>query len=135
MDLIELLTEKMGIDKSQAEQGAGLVFAKAKEHLGGDFEKLRGAVPDMDALLEKAPAADATEDSGGGGGGLMGMIGGAAEKFGLDNVGDMADMAAGFDKIGIGGGQLPAFATTLLGFLEEKLGVDAKALVEKFLKP
>ena len=132
MDLIELLTEKMGIDRGQAEQGAGLIFSKAKEHLGGDFDKLRGAVPDMDALLEKAPAADAAEQ---GGGGLMGMIGGAAEKFGLGNVGDMADMAAGFDKIGLGGAQLPAFATTMLGFLEEKLGVDAKQLVEKFLKP
>ena len=131
MDLIALLTEKMGIPAEQAEQGAGLIFSKAKEHLGGDFDKLRDAVPDMDGLIDKAPAADAASE----GGGLMGMLGGAADKLGLDNVSDMADMAAGFDKIGLGGDQLPAFATTVLGFLEEKLGVDAKALVEKFLKP
>ena len=131
MDLIQLLTEKMGVSSDQAEQGAGLIFSKAKEHLGGDFGKLRGAVPDMDALLEKAPAADAEKS----GGGLMGMVGGAASKFGLGNIGDMADMAAGFDKIGLGSDKLPEFATTVLAFLEEKLGVDAKSLVEKFLKP
>ena len=132
MDLIALLTEKMGIPAEQAEQGAGLIFSKAKEHLGGDFDKLRDAVPDMDGLIDKAPSADATAE---GGGGLMGMLGGAADKLGLDNISDMADMSAGFDKIGLGADQLPAFATTVLGFLEEKLGVDARSLVEKFLKP
>ena len=131
MDLIGMLTDKLGISSEQAEQGAGLVFSKAKEHLdGADFEKIKDAVPDMDSLLGKAPEAEPSEA-----GGLMGLVGGAAEKFGLGNVGAMAEMSAGLGKLGIGADKLPTMVSTILEFIEGKLGVDAKAIVEKFLKP
>ena len=131
MDLVAMLTEKLGISSDQAEQGAGLIFAKAKEHLEGpDFEKIKGAVPDMDSLLGKAPDAEPSEA-----GGLMGMVGGAAEKFGLGNIGAMAEMTAGLGKLGIDADKLPTMVSTILEFVESKVGVDAKAIVEKFLKP
>ena len=131
MDLINLLTQQLGIDEPQARGGAGMLFQKAKEQLdGGDFEKLKSYVPDVDSLIGDAPEADAEES-----GGLMGMVGSAASKFGLGGVGSIADLAAGFGKLGIPTDKLGDFASIVLNFIEEKGGADARQMIEKFLKP
>lgn len=130
MDLVKILTEQLNISSDQAEQGAGMLFSKLKDGLDtDDFSKIAGAIPGLDDLIGKAPAADASES-----GGLMGMIGGAASKLGMGNVGDMADLVTGFDKLGLDASQLKGFVTVVLQFLEDRLGVDAKALVEKYLQ-
>ena len=133
MDLVKLLAERIGIDETQARQGAGMVFSKAKEQLdGGDFEKLKGFVPDVDGMIDDAPEADAEAS---GGGGLMGMVSGAASKFGMGGLASAADLSAGFSKIGISADKLGPFLTTILEFIEEKGGPQARAMVEKFVKP
>lgn len=130
MDLIQMLTEKLGVSSEQAEQGAGMLFKKVKENLGdGDFSKIAGAIPNVESLIGSAPEADASSS-----GGLMGMLGGAASKLGMGNVSDIADLTAGFDKIGLDASQLKDFAATVLQFIEDKLGVDGRALIEKYLK-
>lgn len=130
-ELIEMLTSRLGVEEGQAKQGAGLLFSKAKEQLGeSDFAKLASHVPGIDTLLGEAPEAEAAQA-----GGLMGMLGGAAEKFGLGGVGSIADIAAGFSKIGIPTDKLTDFASVVLEFIEKQGGTDARAMIEKFLKP
>lgn len=130
MDLIKILTERLGVSTEQAEQGAGMLFQKVKENLSdGDFSKVASAVPGVEQLIGKAPAAEASES-----GGLMGMLGGVASNLGMGNVSDIADLTAGFDKIGLDAGQLKEFAATILEFVESKLGIDGKALIEKVLQ-
>ena len=130
MDLIKMLTEAAGIDESTAKQGAGLVFGKAKEHLGaGDFGQLTDLIPEAGQLADEAPA----EDSGGGGG-LLGAIGGMAQKAGLGGVGEMAGMAGMLSKLGISMDQVGPFLQTIVSFVESKGGPQAKALLEKFLQ-
>ena len=135
MDLIKMVTEQVGVDESQARQGAGMLFGKAKEQLDdGSFAKLKEYVPDVDSLMDEAPEAEA-EDAAGGGGGLMGMLGGAASKMGLGGISGMADLAGGFSKIGVSADKIGPFVTTVLEFIESKGGPQARALVEKFIKP
>jgi hypothetical protein len=67
MELTDLLTKSLGINESQANGGAGLLFNLAKEKLGAnDFTKVSSAVPGMDSLLKAAPAT---------GGGVLGGLG------------------------------------------------------------
>jgi hypothetical protein len=71
MELIDQLTKSLGVNETQAQGGAGLLFNLAKSKLGaGDFSKVSAAVPGMDSLLSAAPA-------GGGG-----MLGGLTKIFG-----------------------------------------------------
>ena len=131
MELINLLTEKLGLDESQARGGAGLLLSKAKDALdGGSFDQIKSAIPEAESLIGDAPDAEAE-----GSGGLMGMVGSAASKFGLGGVADIADISAGFDKLGIPTDKLGDFATIVLDFIESKGGAGARQMVEKFLKP
>lgn len=131
MDLIKMLTEQAGVDESQARGGAGLIFSKLKDQLGGgDLDQLRSLVPGMDALADEAPEAEA-ESSGG----LMGMLGGAASKLGLENLGNLADLGAGFSKLGISTDKISGFVSVILKFIEDKGGAGAREMVEKIIKP
>ena len=131
MELVQMLTERLGIDESTARQGAGMLFGKAKESLdGGDFDKLKEYVPDIDSMMDEAPEAEAE-----GSGGLAGMLGGAASKLGMGGIGDIADLTAGFGKIGLSADKIGPFVTGILEFIEDKGGPQARAMIEKFIKP
>ena len=130
MDLIKMLTDNVGIDESQAKQGAGMLFGKAKEHLGaGDFGQLNDLVPEAGQLADDAPEPEQS-----GGGGLMGAIGGLASKAGFGGVGEAAGLAGMLSKVGIPLDKVGTFLQTILGFVEAKGGPQAKALLEKFLQ-
>ena len=130
MDLIQMLTSQLGIDESQARQGTGTLLAKAKETLDvGDFDQLKGVIPGADAMLDEAPV-----ETEGGGGGLMGMVSGAASKFGLGGVADLASFGDALGKVGIPADKVTGFLTTIVQFVESQGGAGAKALLEKFIK-
>ncbi len=55
--LTELLTQQLGVNKVQAEGGAGAIFSLAKSKMAsGAFTRLSGSIPDMQKLLAAAPA-------------------------------------------------------------------------------
>lgn len=129
MDLVQLLSERLGVSPEQAAQGAGMIFQKAKEKLSaGDFAKVADAIPGLEGMIDKAPSPESAKA-----GGLMGMLGSAASQFGMGQVGDLADLTAGFQKIGLDASNLQGFAKTILEFVERKLGPEAKAMIAKLL--
>jgi len=72
-ELIDMLTKKLGVNATQAEGGAAVLFKAAKDKLGADeFTRLLGGVPGLGELLKKAPAA---------GGGKLGVSADDAKKF------------------------------------------------------
>ena len=119
MELIDQLTNNLGVSETQAKGGAGLLFKLAKDKLsGGDFSKVSAAVPGIDGLIGAAPS------DGGVLGGLGKMVGG----------GGLAGLAGGFSKLGLDAGMIGKFVPIVLSFLQRKGGDQVKGLLEKVLK-
>ena len=57
-NLVDTLTQKLGVTNGQAEGGAGAIFQVAKDKLSSeDFQSISQAVPGMDGMLDAAPKA------------------------------------------------------------------------------
>lgn len=126
-ELVDLLTQNLGVSGAQAEGGAAVLFKAARDKLGGgEFDKLLGGVPGLGDLLSKAPAA-------GGGGGLGGMLGGLAGAVG-GNAGLIASVLGGFGKLGLTADHAKKFVPLILGFLRTKVGPDVVAKLESTLR-
>jgi Protein of unknown function VcgC/VcgE (DUF2780) len=94
MELIEQLTQNLGINENQAKGGAGLIFKLAQEKLGsGEFAQLVSAVPTVGNLVGEAPQP---------GGGLAGALGGLAGAMGGGGqLANIAALAGGFGQLGL----------------------------------
>ena len=106
MELIQLLTESLGVQESQAEGGAGLIFQLAKDKLGDDdFAKVASYVPGIENLLSSAPEA----------GGMMGALGGLASAMGGEaaGIGSLMSLPGGFSKLGLDSGMIAQFLPIL----------------------
>jgi len=125
-DLIQMLTSQLNLDQGQAEGGVGLLLKVAQEKLGaGDFSQLAGAIPDASKLLSAAPAS--------GGGGLLGALGGLASSLGGGKLGTLAELAAGFEKLGVGGDIARQFGPIVLAYLQKNGSGQALDIVKKLL--
>lgn len=127
-ELIAKLTAELGIDESQAKGGLGLLLKMAKEKLGGaDFEKIKEAVPEAEALADAAP------DTEEGGGGLMGLVGSIAGSLGGEKLEGAASLAGGFDKLGLDLSMVSKFIPQVMEFIKGKGGGDVVEMLEKLL--
>jgi len=128
MELIQQLTQGLGVDESQAKGGAGLIFKMAQEKLGdGDFAQLSNAVPAVGNLIGEAPAA---------GGGLAGAIGGLAGAMGGGGgqLANMAALAGGFGQLGLNPGMATKFVPIILSFVQNQGGDQVKNILAGVLK-
>ena len=120
MELIQLLTENLGVEESQAQGGAGLLFQLAKDKLGDDdFATIANYVPGIENLLSSAPQA----------GGMMGALGGLASA----GIGNLMSLAGGFSKLGLDSGMIAQFVPIILSFLQNQGGDEIKNLLENVL--
>ncbi len=125
-ELIDMLTGALGVNASQAEGGAAVLFKAAKEKLGdGEFGKLLGGVPGISDLLNKAPAS--------GGGGLGGLLGGLAGAMG-GNAKLISTIVGGFGKLGLTTDDAKRFVPIVLDFLRKKVGPDVVSKLESTLR-
>jgi len=143
MELVDLLVKNLGVDRQQAEGGAGTIFKLAQEQMGsGDFSKLTTAIPDIGELAKSAPQQEGTggglfgalgglaggggQSSAGGGGGLMDMVGKLASAAGGDSqlgqIGKLAELAGAFEKLGLDPGMVAKFLPIILAFVQKKGG-------------
>ena len=129
MDLVQSLTQAMGVESKQATALAGLVLGTAKAQAGDDeASKLQEAVPELDGWMEQAKAEAATEDdepgimddlarfaSSGVGSSLLGAVAGkeAAEK---------AQLVALMGRVGLAPEHAVLAAPVVLSFLKDRLG-------------
>lgn len=124
-ELVDLLTKKLGVNASQAEGGAAVLFKAAKDKLGGEeFNRLLGGVPGLGDLMKKAPPA---------GGGLGGLLGGIAGAVG-GNAGLIATIVQGFGKLGLTADDAKRFAPVMMDFLRGKVGSDVASKLERVLR-
>ena len=124
-ELVDLLTGKLGVNATQAEGGAAVLFKAAKDKLGGDeFNKLLGGVPGLGDLMKKAPAT---------GGGLGGLLGGIAGAMG-GNAALISTIVGGFGKLGLSAEDARRFAPVMFDFLKTKVPPDVVGKLEKALR-
>ena len=158
MELIQLLTQNLGVQEQQAKGGAGLLFQLAQQQLSdGDFGKVAQFVPGVGDLIKEAPGAG-DEDSGasgiasalgglaasalGGGneapqaGALLGALGGLASGMGgqAGTLGSLLSLAGGFDKLGMDAGMISQFVPVVLSFVQEQGGDEIKEILTNVLK-
>ncbi len=127
MELVQQLTQNLGIKEDQAKGGAGLIFQLAQQKLGdGEFAQVASAVPGVNDLLGSAPQP---------GGGLAGAIGGLAGAFGGGgNVANLAALAGGFTQLGLNPGMVSQFVPVILSFAQNKGGDQVKNILAGALK-
>jgi hypothetical protein len=124
-ELVDMLTRKLGVNATQAEGGAAVLFKAAKDKLGADeFTKLLGGVPGLGDLMKKAPAS---------GGGLGGLLGGIAGAMG-GNAALISTIVGGFGKLGLSADDAKKFAPVMFEFLRTRVSPDVAAKLEKTLR-
>ena len=117
-DLVNLLTNDLGITSEQAMGGAGALFNYAKEGLSSeDFDKVSDAVPDMEGYLDAVPSL---------GGSSTGLLGKATESL----VG-MPAVTAAFDKLGLSQDMVGMFTPLLVNYVDDKGGEAVSGLLTK----
>ncbi len=125
-ELIQMLTSQLNLNQGQAEGGVGLLLKVAQEKLAaGDFAQLASAIPDASTLQSAAPAA--------GGGGLLGALGSLASSLGGGKLGTLAELAAGFDKLGVSSDIARQFGPVVLAYLQKNGSGQALDIVKKLL--
>src|SRR6187455_3131243 len=123
-ELIDSLTQTLGISATQAEGGAAVLLKAAKHKLGAaEFDTQLGSVPGLHDLIKKAPAA-------GGGGGLGGLLGGLAGAVG-GNAALISTIMGGFSKLGLTTDDAKRFVPVVMDFLRKKVGPDVVSKLEK----
>lgn len=127
MELIQQLTQTLGVQEDQAKGGAGLLFQMAQQKLGAEkFAQVSDCVPGMSDMLAAAPES---------GGGLAGAIGGLAGGLGgqAGNLGNVAELAGGFSKLGLNPGSMGQFVPIILNFVQNQGGEGVKDMLASVL--
>jgi Protein of unknown function VcgC/VcgE (DUF2780) len=133
MELIQQLTQGLGVDESQAKGGAGLIFKMVQEQLGeGDFAQVASAIPAIGNLIGEAPSEG--EGLAGAIGGLASMLGGGSEGGGGGQLANMAALAAGFSQLGLNPGMATKFIPIILSFTQNQGGEGIKDLLAGVLQ-
>ena len=106
-DLINMLTNEMGITQQQAEGGAGSIFKFAQETMGqSDFADLSKVIPNMDGLLGAVPKL-----------GGSGMLGGLTSQ-----LTGMPAVIGAFEKLGLNESHIQLMTPLLNNYIEKKGG-------------
>jgi len=130
MDLINQLVSNLGVSEEQAKGGAGVLFKLAKDKLSGDdFAAIADKVSGLDDMVSAAP-----DDAGGG---LMGAVGGLMSKMGggSNDIGALAGLAGGFDKLGMDSGMVGKFVPVVLDFVRSQGGDSIGDMLKGVLSP
>jgi hypothetical protein len=121
-ELIQQLVAQIGVSQAQAEGGLGLLLKVAQEKLSsGDFAEVSQAIPEATTLLGAAPQ---------GGGSLLG---GLAAALGGSRAGTLAELAAGFGKLGVNADTARRFGPVVLAYLQKNGSTQALDIVKKLL--
>jgi len=127
MELLNQLTQNLGVTQEQARGGTGLIMRMAREKLdGADFNQVANIIPGVENLIKAAPEPSGTEKA-------LGTITStpAGETEGLGNL---VNLTGGFSKLGLGTEMIGRFVPIVLSFVQSKGGTDTRSILERVLK-
>lgn len=120
-DLLSMVSSGLGVTDQQATGGLGALFKVAQGQLSsGDFGKIASAVPNMDQLLDAAPAVDASNSSD-----LLAKAGGLGK-----SLGGASYLNSAFSKLGLSPDQIAPMANIAVQYLEGS-SPEAAALLKQ----
>ncbi len=129
MELVQELTQQLGINQQQASGGLGLLLGMAKSKLGSNFGQVAQHVPNADQLIQSAPPAS-SPGAKTGGGGALGAIGGLLGSKG-GAMGGLGNLAGGFQQLGIAPNLIGKFVSVVLNFFQARGGAPTRGLLEQ----
>jgi Protein of unknown function VcgC/VcgE (DUF2780) len=122
-ELVSLLAQRLKVDSVQAQGGAGILFRAARDKLGsGEFTRLLGSLPGLDALMARAPDSRPS-----------GLLGGFASLAG-GNTAIIAGVVSGFSKLGLTTEHAQKFVPVILDYLRTQVDPDVVSRLEKTLR-
>ena len=124
IELINQLVKQLGVQETQAQGGAGILFKLAQDKLGGDFAKVAQALPGVAELIKAAPES----------GGASKLLGGLASAIGGGKAGDLAALAGSFAQLKLDPSMIGKFVPVILNFVQSQGGKDVVALLAKALQ-
>ena len=131
MDLINQLVTSLDVSEPQAEGGAGLLFKMAQEKLSGsEFAQVRNQLSGVGDMMAAAPSTEA------GGGGVLGGVGNLLDSVGgnLGKVEALADLAGGFDKLGLDADMIGKFVPVILQYARSEGGEGVMKILAKAIQ-
>ena len=124
MELIETLTNELGVKEEEAKQGVGLLFQFIKENLGAEnFAKIAPLVPGLKEMLEAGNLSD---------GGAWREVSPAKESGLVLNV--FESLEEGCLRLGLDCGMVSKFIPFTVSYLRRKGGDEINNLSEKDLR-
>lgn len=130
LELVQMLTDRLGVSEKQAKGGSGLLLKLAKERLDDQaFQRVAAVVPAVEMLLSEAP-----EDEG-----VAGLVGDLASAFtgkdsNISRLGTIASIAGGFSKLGMNAEMISKFVPIVLSFVQDRGDDDTKRTLEDAIK-
>jgi len=114
-DLVQILTDELGITGEQASGGAGAIFKYAKAKLSdNDFSTVTKALPGVDSLISAAPKTGVSGDLVSGLKSLSGSQSGSATTI--------SSLAGSFSKLGMNTDMAGKFIPIVLDYAKSKGG-------------
>ncbi len=129
MELVQQLTDELGINQQQASGGLGLIMREAQQRLGGNFGQVAQHVPGVESLISSAPSP---KSGGGVAGGALGALGGllGGSGSGSGALGSLGKLASGFQQLGLSPSMISRFLPIVLNFFQRKGGDQTRGLLE-----
>lgn len=128
MELIEQIVKQLGVEESQAKGGLGLLLKLAQQQLdGSEFQKVEQAIPQSGEMLGAAPDLKSQ------GGGLMSMAMGMVEQWTGKDLGQLAELAEGFQSLNLSPEMIGKFAPMLMEWVQQNAGGEIVELLTKVL--
>lgn len=126
MELIHQLISTLGVDTRQAEGGTGLLMKLVRDNLSGtDFDRIVGAAPQLEGLMNQAPE--------GAGNSLLGMAGGLLSGLGSDKLAGLTQIAGGLQSLNLNKDTLVQFIPVILQYFQKQGQGDIASLIQKAL--
>ncbi len=127
MELLNQLTQNLGVTQEQARGGAGLIMRLAREKLDhGDFNRVANVIPGVENLIKAAPQSSGTEKA-------LGALT-PAPVGETDSLGSLMNLTGGFSKLGLDPGMVSRFVPIVLSFIQSRGGTDTRSILERVLR-
>lgn len=127
LELVSLLTDKLGVTEQQAQGGAGAIFGLAKERMSNDeFAQLQETVPGVGTLLQSAPDPDTSSAGVANVTSLLGNTGGS--------LGALGSLAGSFSQLGMGTDRITQFTPVIFDYVKQKGGQEVMTLLKNAIQ-
>lgn len=126
--MLNVLTENLDVDQSQAEGGLGALFSYLQQNISPEqFSQLSDGLPGLQNIIQSAPDVSQLSESDG----LSGLLDKAAEYN--ESLKALNDLKKQFEALGLSPDMIAQYAQQVRQYLDTEQGQQLKALINQGL--